>query len=176
MEFKPLVITGAFEITLQSRPDSRGAFARIFCEREFQEHGLETRYVQSNASWNHKAGTLRGMHMQRAPFGEVKVVRCTRGAIYDAFVDLRRDSPTFLQWVALEVTADKRNAMYVPIGCAHGYQALTDDSEVSYMVSQSYRPDHEVGYRWNDPAWNICWPIAHPILSDKDAAHQDFHS
>lgn len=173
MEFRPLPLKGAFEITLEPRVDSRGAFARIFCVEEFRDHGLETQYVQSNVSWNHKPGTLRGMHLQRAPYGEVKVVRCTRGAIYDVIVDLRRDSPTFLSWTAVELTEQKRNAIYVPTEFAHGYQSLTEDSEACYMVSQYYKPDHEVGYRWNDPAFNILWPLQ-PILSAKDAVHKDF--
>ena len=174
MEFRPLPLDGAFEILLQPRVDARGAFSRVFCAREFEEHGLETRYVQANVSWNRRAGTLRGMHLQREPYGEVKVVRCTRGAVFDVIVDLRRDSATYLKWTGLELTEQKRNSIYVPIGFAHGYQSLTDESEVSYMVSQSYAPDHEAGYRWDDPAWNIRWPIPNPILSDKDASHKDF--
>jgi dTDP-4-dehydrorhamnose 3,5-epimerase len=174
MEFRPLSLAGAFEITLQPRNDERGAFSRVYCAREFEEHGLETCFVQSNVSWNHKAGTLRGMHMQRAPHGEVKVVRCTRGAVFDVIVDLRRDSKTYLHWVGLELTEHLRNSIYVPVGFAHGYQALTDSSEVCYMVSQSYAPNHEIGYRWNDLAWSIRWPINNPILSDRDATHKDF--
>ncbi len=174
MQFKSVPLEGAFEITLEPREDPRGAFSRVFCTEEFKAQGLETRYVQTNVSWNHKAGTLRGMHMQKEPFGEVKVVRCTRGAVYDAIVDLRKDSPTFLKWAAVELSAEKRNSIYVPIGFAHGYQALTDGAEVFYMVSQYYAPGQEAGYRWNDPAWNIRWPLENHLVSDKDEAHQDF--
>jgi dTDP-4-dehydrorhamnose 3,5-epimerase len=174
MKFRELPLQGAFEIELEPRVDARGAFSRVFCTREFKDHGLETQYVQTNVSWNHKAGTLRGMHLQREPYGEVKVVRCTRGAVFDAIVDLRKNSPTFLRWTAVELTAEKRNAVYVPVGFAHGYQALTDDAEVFYMVSQYYQPAHEVGYRWNDPAWDIRWPLENKIVSEKDAAHKDF--
>jgi dTDP-4-dehydrorhamnose 3,5-epimerase len=131
MKFKELPLQGAFEIELEPRVDPRGAFSRVFCNQEFKDHGLETQYVQTNVSWNHKAGTLRGMHLQREPYGEVKVVRCTCGAVFDAIVDLRTDSPTFLRWTAVELTAEKRNAVYVPVGFAHGYQALTDDAEVT---------------------------------------------
>jgi dTDP-4-dehydrorhamnose 3,5-epimerase len=174
MEFRPLELEGAYEILLQPRADDRGAFSRVFCTDEFAKHGLETRYVQTNTSWNFKAGTLRGMHLQRPPHGEVKVVRCTRGAVVDVIVDLRPDSKTYKKWIGLELTEEKRNSIYVPIGFAHGYQALRDNSEVFYMVSAAYAPAHEVGYRWNDPAWNIDWPIKAPILSPKDAVHPDY--
>jgi dTDP-4-dehydrorhamnose 3,5-epimerase len=116
------------------------------------------------------------MHMQLAPHGEVKVVRCTRGAVFDVIIDMRLASTTYLQWVGLELTEARRNSMYVPAGFAHGYQALTDGSEVCYMVSEPYAPGYEVGYRWDDPAWSIRWPIATPILSEKDASHKDFTS
>jgi dTDP-4-dehydrorhamnose 3,5-epimerase len=141
---------------------------------EFQNLGLNTEFVQTNLSWNDRAGTLRGLHMQRPPMGEVKLVRCTRGAVYDVIVDLRSDSETFMKWVGLELVADKRNAIYVPEGFAHGYQALTDGAEVFYMVSRRYAPGYEVGYRWDDPAWRIEWPMANPVLSEKDASHGNF--
>ena len=174
MDFRPLELKGAFEILLQPREDSRGAFSRVVCANEFKQHDLESAFVQANTSWNHKAGTLRGMHMQKPPHGEVKLVRCTQGAVHDVIVDVRPDSPTYLRWVAVELTAAKRNQIYVPVGFAHGYQALTDNAEVFYLVTEFYAPGHEVGYRWNDPAWKIKWPIPNPILSDKDAQAKDF--
>jgi dTDP-4-dehydrorhamnose 3,5-epimerase len=174
MVFTGLSLHGAFEITLEKRKDNRGFFARTFCVAEFNAHGLESNYVQCNTSWNDKVGTLRGMHLQIDPYGEAKFVRCTHGAVYDVIVDFRKDSKTFLKWVGVELTEERRNAIYVPIGFAHGYQALRDNSEVFYMVSQVYMPDFERGYRWNDPAFAIKWPLKNPILSPKDAAHSNY--
>lgn len=174
MEFRELSLKGAYEILLQPIEDIRGAFSRTFCQSEFEAQGLVIDYVQSNVSWNHKAGTLRGMHMQRAPHAEVKVVRCTRGAVFDVIVDLRPDSETFLEWVGIELREDIRNSIYVPAGFAHGYQALSDNCEVIYMVSEYYAPESEVGFRWNDPAFEIRWPIENPTLSQKDSVHGGF--
>ena len=176
MIFTETELPGAFIIDLQLREDNRGYFARAFCVNEFAQHGLATVFPQCNTSWNVKAGTLRGMHMQREPHGEVKLVRCTKGAIVDVIVDLRPESPTYMNHIKVELTAANHRMLYVPVGFAHGYQALEDDTEVFYMVSEVYTPTHECGLRWNDPAFGIEWPIAEPILSEKDAEAPDFGS
>lgn len=174
MIFTETELAGAFVIDLEPRRDERGFFARGFCVREFAAHGLQTGIVQANLSQNVKRGTLRGMHYQKPPHAEVKMVRCTRGAVYDVIVDIRRGSPTYLRWIGVELTRDNHRLLYVPEGFAHGYQALTDDSELLYMVTQFYAPDHEDAIRWNDPSIGIRWPLPDPILSPKDAAHPDF--
>jgi len=174
LKFTETPLRGAFLIDLEPRSDDRGFFSRAFCVREFEAHGLESRVVQANLSRNVKRGTVRGMHYQRAPFEEVKMVRCVAGAIYDAIIDLRKDSPTYLRWFGVELTRDEGRMLYVPGGFAHGYQALTDDSEVLYLVSQFYTPDHEAAIRYNDPRFGIPWPIHDVLVSPKDAAHPDF--
>ncbi len=169
MIFTETNVAGAFLIELNKLNDDRGFFARAFCTEEFADHGLETVFVQSNISRNLKKNTLRGMHMQVAPYGEVKVVRCTRGAVFDCFVDLRPESPTYLQWAGAELTEDNHRMLYIPKGCAHGYQTLCDEAEVMYLVSTAYHPDSERGYRWNDPAFGIDWPEKENLMiSDKD--------
>src|SRR6516165_3596638 len=150
MIFTKLSLEGAYLIELKKIEDSRGFFARAFCQREFEEHGLNPRLVQCNISFNPESGTLRGMHYQRAPFGEVKLVRCTRGAIYDVIIDLRTDSTSYRQWQGLELSAANRRMLYVPEGFAHGYLSLTDASEVFYQVSEFYTPGSEAGIRWDD--------------------------
>jgi dTDP-4-dehydrorhamnose 3,5-epimerase len=170
MRFTPTTLRDAVLIDLDKRADPRGWFARIFCEAEFAQAGLKTRFVQSNASANPKAGTLRGMHFQHAPHAEVKVVRCTRGAIFDAIIDLRPDSPTFRRWEGFELTADNGRMLYVPEGFAHGYLTLADESEVAYLVSYPYTPGAEGGLRYDDPAFGVAWPREVAVLSDKDAA------
>jgi dTDP-4-dehydrorhamnose 3,5-epimerase len=174
LKFTETPLAGAFLIDLEPSGDERGFFARAFCAREFEAHGLDARIVQANLSRNVKRGTVRGMHYQRAPFEEVKMVRCVAGAIYDAIIDLRPDSRTYLQWFGVELTREDGRMLYVPGGFAHGYQALTDDSEVLYLVSQFYAPDHEAAIRWNDPRFAIPWPLADVSVSPKDAAHPDF--
>jgi dTDP-4-dehydrorhamnose 3,5-epimerase len=174
MIFTETPLKGAFVIDLEPRGDERGFFARAFCMNEFAEHGLANRVAQANLSHNPRRGTLRGMHYQVPPHAEVKLVRCTRGAIWDAIIDLRKDSPTYLQWFGVELSADNRRTFYVPQGFAHGYQSLTDDSEVFYMVTEFYAPGSEHGIRWNDPRFAIPWPVPDPVLSPKDAAHPDF--
>ncbi|MBX3081996.1 MAG: dTDP-4-dehydrorhamnose 3,5-epimerase [Anaerolineae bacterium] len=169
MLFKETHLKGAFVIDLERREDSRGFFARMFCANEFEQHGLKPTIVQGNLSFNHKAGTMRGMHMQLPPAPETKLVRCTRGRIYDVIVDLRPDSPTYLQHFGIELTDDNRTALYVPEMFAHGYQALTDGAEVTYLVGEFYTPGTEKGYRYNDPAFGIQWPIPVTVISDKDA-------
>ena len=174
MIFTETPLAGAFVIELEPREDERGFFARAFCKNELAEHGLPNEIVQANLSFNHRRGTLRGMHMQTPPHGEDKMVRCIAGAIWDAIVDLRPGSPTYLKWFGVELSAANRLMLYVPKGFAHGYQSLTDGSEVLYMVTQFYTPGAERGLRWNDPAFGIPWPVGDPILSPKDAAAPDF--
>ncbi len=174
MLFLPTKLPGAYLIELEPRSDARGFFARQFCQNEFLDHGLVNYIAQCNVSWNECAGTLRGMHYQLEPFAETKLVRCTRGALYDVMVDLRPNSPTYCEWFGVELTAENRKMVYVPQGFAHGYQALTPDTEALYMSSEFYTPTHERAVRWNDPAFNIRWPLSDPILSDKDRTHLDY--
>jgi dTDP-4-dehydrorhamnose 3,5-epimerase len=174
MIFTETPLAGAYTIRLEPREDDRGFFARAFCQNELAAHGLETGIAQANLSYNFKRGTLRGMHYQVPPHAEVKMVRCIAGAIYDVIVDLRPDSPTHLKWHGVELSAANRTLLYVPKGFGHGYQSLTDDSEVLYMVTEFYAPGAERGLRWDDPAIGIRWPIPDPILSPKDAVHADY--
>ena len=175
MIFRETKLAGAFIIDLEKREDERGFFARAWCEKEFAEHGLATRLVQCNLSYNARPGTLRGMHYQVAPHEETKLVRCFRGAIFDVIIDLRRDSKTYKQWVGVELSADNRRALYVPEGFAHGYQTLTPDAETFYQVSEFYAPEAERGVRWNDPAFGIKWPeTPERVISEKDTAFPDY--
>jgi dTDP-4-dehydrorhamnose 3,5-epimerase len=173
MRFTETQLPGAFIIDIQPLEDERGFFARGFCERELAEHGLIPRVVQANISFNRRKGTLRGMHSQVAPHEETKLVRCTRGALYDVIVDLRPDSSTYLQWTGVELTADNRRALFVPQGFAHGFQTLQDDTEAFYQVSEFYTPAAERGLRHDDPAIGIDWPLAVASISAKDAAWPD---
>jgi dTDP-4-dehydrorhamnose 3,5-epimerase len=155
--------------------DDRGVFARAWVEEEFRAHGLSTDIAQCSLSFNHRRGTLRGMHYQARPASQAKVVRAIRGAVFDVVLDLDPESPTFKQWHGVELTADNRRALYVPAHCAHGYQALTDDAEVLYFVSERYSPADERGVRWNDPAFRIEWPITPPpVINQRDASFPDF--
>jgi dTDP-4-dehydrorhamnose 3,5-epimerase len=173
--FTETEIPGAFVVDFERREDERGFFARTFDVAEFEAHGLATRIVQSNVAFNAAAGTLRGMHFQRRPHEEAKLVRCTRGAIYDVVVDLRPESPTFKRWAAAELNEENGHALYVPEGCAHGYQTLADATETIYFHSAAYAPGSEGGVRWDDPAFGIEWPHAdRRIISPKDAAWPDF--
>ena len=174
MKFTETKLKGAFIVELSPIKDERGFFSRSYCKNLFEEHGLNTNVVQANLSYNAKKGTLRGMHMQVAPFEESKLVRCTRGSIYDVIVDLRTDSETFKQWIGVELTADNYKMLYVPEVFAHGFITLEDHTDVTYQVTQFYTPGTEVGYRWNDPAFNIEWPLMPHVISDKDHAHQLF--
>jgi dTDP-4-dehydrorhamnose 3,5-epimerase len=170
MIFSQLPLAGAYLIELEPRRDARGMFARAFCAREFEAHRLETKYIQANLSTNVTAGTVRGMHFQRAPYAEVKLIRCIRGSLYDVIVDLRDDSPTYRQWYGAELSEENGLMMYVPKGFAHGYQALTGGATAHYMVSEYYEPGAEGGYRHDDPAINVRWPVPVSAISDKDAA------
>ena len=174
MRFTRCELRDAVVVDVEGHVDARGLFARTFCEEEFATAGLPTRFVQSSVSFNTWRGTLRGLHYQLHPRAEGKLVRCTRGAIYDVVVDLRSSSDTFLHWVGVELTAENRRALYVPPGCAHGFQTLTDDAEVLYLMSEFYAPDLARGVRWNDPIFGIAWPIADATLSERDATYPDF--
>ncbi len=171
MIFHPLTIEGAWRVEPQPVADERGFFARTWCQQEFAERGLETRLVQCSVSVSPRRGTLRGMHYQAPPHGEVKLVRCTRGAVYDVVVDLRADSPTLGRWQAVELTADNRWALYIPPGVAHGFLTLVDDCEVYYQMSEFYHAAAARGVRWNDPAFAIEWPAAVTTISDRDAQY-----
>jgi dTDP-4-dehydrorhamnose 3,5-epimerase len=168
MIFTETKLKGAFIIDLEPHRDERGFFARSWCRNEFQEHGLNPRLTQCNISFSKRHGTLRGMHYQIAPFAEAKLVRCIRGILYDVILDLRPNSATFKQWLAVELTSENRRAIYVPEGFAHGFQTLTDNVEVFYQMSEFYHPESAGGVRWNDPAFGIEWPVNEPILSEKD--------
>ncbi|GAA5436594.1 dTDP-4-dehydrorhamnose 3,5-epimerase [Deinococcus aquaticus] len=170
MNLTETALSGAFIIDLTVMTDERGGFARTFDRDTFAAHGLNPGAVQANLSFNHRAGTLRGLHYQLPPAAETKLVRCTRGAILDVIVDLRPQSPTYLQHVAVELTADNRRALFVPEQFAHGYQALTDGAEVTYQVSAAYTPGSERGLRHDDPALGITWPLPVTVISSKDAA------
>lgn len=175
MKFTETPISGAFAIELEPISDERGHFARSFDREAFAAHSLDPVVAQCNVSFNNRAGTLRGMHFQREPHGEAKLVRCTRGAIYDVIIDLREDSPTFCQWYAIELTADNNQMLYIPVGVAHGFQTLADNSEVFYQMAAAYVPSHADGVRWDDPAFGIEWPDANNrVISDRDRSYPDF--
>ncbi len=168
MIFKETPLKGAFVVELEPFHDERGFFARAFCRREFEAHGLKPEVAQSNLSFSRKRGTLRGMHYQVPPASETKFIRCTRGAIYDVIIDLRPDSPTYLQHYGVELSAENRRAIYVPELFAHGCQTLTDDTEIVYLVSEFYTPGCERGLRFDDPAFKIDWPLPVEVISEKD--------
>jgi len=174
MKFHATPLKDAYTIELEKRGDDRGFFARFFCENEFGAQGLATRFVQVNNSLSAKKGTLRGLHYQLAPAAEVKVVRCIRGALFDVIIDIRPDSPTFGKWFGAELTAENRLMMYVPRGFAHAILTLADDTEALYLVSEFYSPENERGVRWNDPRFNIAWPLAPTEISEKDGKWPDF--
>lgn len=168
MIFTPLPIAGAFRVDLDRRADARGFFARLYCAQEFAAHGLGTQWVQMNTSLSHRTGTLRGLHFQRPPAAEAKLVRCLRGAIFDVLVDLRAGSPTYGHWHAEELTHTNRAMLYIPEGCAHGFQTLMPDTELLYMHSAAYSPAHEGGLHHADPSLAIAWPRPIADLSDRD--------
>lgn len=175
MIFKETKLKGSFIIESEKLEDERGFFARAWCRKEFEAHGLNASPVQSNISFNVGKGTLRGMHYQISPHEETKLVRCTLGAIYDVIIDLRPDSSTYMEWISVELTMDNHKLLYVPEGFAHGYQTLADNTEVFYQVSQFHTPDSERGIRWNDPAFDINWPIVpERIISEKDQKWPDY--
>lgn len=173
MRFTPLTLAGAFLVEPEPIADARGFFARTWCEREFAERGLDARLTQCNLSYNASKGTLRGMHWQAEPHAEAKLVRCVRGAVYDVIVDLRPGSPSFRRWQAIELDAERRGAVYVPAGFAHGFQTLVDHSELFYQMSTAYHPASARGARWDDPALAITWPLPSPLVSARDAGYPD---
>lgn len=168
MNFIESPIKGVFEIDIQRIEDDRGFFARSFCATEFKKMNLCDSFVQSNISFNKKAGILRGMHYQIPPFDEVKLITCRQGSIFDVVVDLREGSTTYLSWFGCELNETNHKSLYVPSGCAHGYQTLQPNSKVAYMVSNFYSPSHERGVRYDDPAFNIDWPLPISDISEKD--------
>ncbi len=174
MIFRDTKLRGAFEIHLEPKPDERGFFARTWCQREFEENGLNPGLVQCSVSFNVRKGTLRGMHYQAHPCAEAKLVRCSRGAIYDVVIDIRPGSKTFREWTAVVLTAEKRNMVYAPEGCAHGFLTLADESEVFYQMSEFYNPDSARGVRWNDSAFQITWPAEVEVISERDRTYPDF--
>lgn len=174
MVFTETKLKGAYLIELETKTDERGFVARAWCQKEFQAHDLVSHFVQCNVSWNKIKGTLRGMHRQVAPHEESKLIRCTRGAIYDVMLDLRRDSPTFGKWQGFELTEENHKSLFVPGGFAVGLQTLKNHSEVVYLVSEFYTPGAEEGVRYNDPAFGIEWPLQVNIISEKDRSWPDY--
>ncbi len=170
MKFLSTPLAGAYVIELEPLEDERGFFARSFCQTEFRAHGLDPVIAQCNVSFNRKRGTLRGLHYQAEPHAEGKLVRCTRGAVWDVIVDLRKGSPTARQWYAAELTAENRRSLYIPAGFAHGFQTLVDDTEVLYQMSEFYHPDSARGVRWDDRTLAIRWPIKGAVISPRDRA------
>ena len=168
MRFTPSRIPGAWVIDIAPIHDDRGFFAMTWQPEAFRRHGIDPALAQCNLAYNHKRGTLRGMHFQNAPHAQAKVVRATRGALLDVIVDLRPDSPTYRQWDAVELSADNRRMFYMPEGVAHGYLTLTDDVEAYYHASAAWAPQAESGVRWNDPAFGITWPFEPAVISEKD--------
>ena len=172
--FRETKLSGVFEINVLPAHDSRGFFARSWCQKEFEEHGLEPKLRQCNISFNIRKGTLRGMHYQIAPNAEAKLVRCTSGSIYDVVIDLRPDSPTYRSWVGAALSAEIRNMMYVPKGCAHGFVTLADNTEVCYQMSDFYSPEAARGIRWDDPTFKVAWPARVEVISERDRTYPDF--
>lgn len=174
MIFTATALPGAWILELDRHEDQRGFFARSWCAREAEARGLNPRVVQCSVSVNKRRGTLRGMHYQMAPYQEAKLIRCTRGAIHDVILDLRRGSPAFKRHVAVQLDAEGGRMLYVPEGVAHGFQTLTDDTEVFYQMSEFYAPDHARGVRWDDPAFGITWPDDDRTISERDRGYADF--
>lgn len=174
MRFQETPLPGAYVIELEPIEDERGSFARTFDAEAWAERGLNPAVVHCDLSWNARRGTLRGLHYQAEPFGECKLVRCTRGAIHDVIVDLRAGSPAFGSWFAVELSEANRRMLYVPEGVAHGFQTLVDGSEVFYQMSQVYSSEHAHGVRYDDPAFAIDWPEAVSTISERDRAYPDF--
>ena len=174
MKFHQTPLDGAWLIEPEPHQDQRGSFTRVFCEREFALHDLCTRFVQHSTSFSSRRGTLRGMHFQQAPFAEVKLVSCSAGAVLDVIIDLRAGSPTYAQWAEFTLSAQNRHRLYVPAGFAHGFQTLSDDAEVNYLISAFHAPQAARGVRHDDPAFDIRWPLPVSAISPKDRAWPDF--
>ena len=171
MRFRETELKGVFVIEPEIIEDERGFFACSWTPIEFENHGLNPRLVQCNISYNTRSGTVRGMHFQMPPYQEAKLVRCTKGAIFDVALDLRSDSSTQYQWVTEELSAENHRMLYIPEGCAHGYQTLTDDTEIFYQMSEYYHPESAGGVRWSDPLFGIEWPLAMTVIAERDAAY-----
>lgn len=174
MIFTETKLKGAYLIDIEPIADERGFFARSWCRREFEEHGLNPDFVQCNISFNKQKGTLRGMHYQTAPHHEAKIVRCTRGSLFDVIIDLRKDSETFKEWLGVELSADNRRMIYIPVGFAHGFQTQEDKTEVFYQMSEFYYSECAGGLRWDDPAFKINWPDGERIISNRDRSFTDY--
>jgi len=171
MIFEALAIADAFRVRLERREDDRGFFARLYCAQEFSETGIDEVWCQMNNAFNSTRGTIRGLHFQRPPMADAKLVRCLKGKVHDVIVDIRQSSSTFGHSVEVQLDDEGRDMVYVPAGCAHGYQTLTADVELLYLHSAPYSPSHEGGLAWDDPALNITWPLPPAELSDRDRAH-----
>ncbi|MBV9126131.1 MAG: dTDP-4-dehydrorhamnose 3,5-epimerase [Planctomycetes bacterium] len=174
MKFTPTDIPGVMIVEPEPVADARGFFARLWCPREFERQGLDPRLAQCSMSYNPRRGTIRGLHYQAEPFAEAKLVRCGRGGIWDVALDLRPDSPTYTHSVRMELSAENGRMLYIPAGCAHGFQTLADHAEVFYYITEFYQPELARGVRWNDPAFGISWPLPLTAISDRDANHPDF--
>jgi dTDP-4-dehydrorhamnose 3,5-epimerase len=175
MIFTETKLAGVLVLDPKRFEDERGFFAPAFSALEFESHGMAAHFVESNISYSRRRGTIRGMHYQAAPHGQAKLVRCTRGAVYDVVIDIRRDSRTYGQWFGVELTAESRRMIYLPADCAHGFQTLVDDAEVFYMVSSPYAPASGRGVRWDDPAFRVAWPdVDERVLIERDRSYQDF--
>ncbi len=174
MKLTKTKIAGVDLIELEKHEDDRGFFARSFCTEELGKHGHPFDIHQANLSFNHRAATLRGMHYQRTPVGDPKIVRCISGSIFDVVIDLRAGSPTYCQWTGAELSAENRKSFIIPEGCAHGFVSLMDNSEVLYLMGAPFVPDLASGVRWNDPAFAINWPITPTIINERDATYPDF--
>lgn len=173
LRFVPTSLAGAYLIEQERHADERGFFARTWCAQEFEGHGLESELAQCSVSFNHRRGTLRGLHYQAPPFAEAKLVRCTRGALFDVAVDFRPDSPTFREWVGIELTESNGSALYIPRGFAHGFLTLADATEVSYQMSTPYNPDAARGVRWDDPFLGLTWPAPVIVIALRDRGYPD---
>lgn len=174
MTFQETKLPGVFEIRIEREMDERGFFARSWCQKESESHGLNPKIVQCSVSFNARKGTLRGIHYQTPPFAEAKLVRCTSGAIYDVVLDLRRHSPAFKDWIGLVLRAEDRNMVYVPEGCGHGFLTLEEDTEVFYQMSEFHNPECSRGVRWDDPAFRITWPGNVAVISERDRRFPSF--
>lgn len=175
MIFKETDLKGAYIVDLETNIDERGYFARAWCKKEFSQLGLETNIVQCNLSYNNKKGTLRGMHYQSEPYGETKFVRCVKGALYDVIIDVRKESETYGKWIGVELSEKNGRGLYIPVGFAHGFQTLEDDTLMMYQVSEFYTPGYEKGIRWDDSFFNIKWPEEEQrIISEKDRNWKNF--
>src|SRR5581483_6194527 len=174
MRFNEIALKGAFVIESEQRFDVRGSFFRTFCAEEFHSHGLSGQFQQCGISTNTARGTLRGMHLQKDPKSEAKLVRCLKGAIYDVIVDLRRESATFRQWFSIQLTESSPTSLYVPVGFAHGFLTLRNDTDVFYQITEPYAAELSTGVRWNDPAFAILWPEEIAVISDRDRNYPDF--